>query len=316
MLRDKDFKTVYLSEYLKTPTSIHDQDLASIYIGLEQALTRNGYQPKLLPYKDRTVMGGELSIWCRDYMPVHTNHNNFLRFGYEPNYLKYKKYKGHIPDSGWVVEQIGAEPPLDFSVDDPLMTPGHRIILDGGNVVSCGDKVIMTKKIFEENPQFKGEEFELRDILEQYFSAKIVLLPWDKREIFGHTDGIARYLSGNQIVYNTYGSPKTNRLDRKYNEEFRRILTDDYDFELLTLDFSDIDEDEDEKAKYCWAYVNWLQLKGLIIVPSFKSLPKCNEYARKMIEKFTCRFQPKIEMVEASALVKRGGGFNCASWTY
>ena len=314
MLCDKDFRNVCFSEYFKSPTSVNDQDLSPVYADMEKVLVNNGYQPRMLPYKDKTVIGGRLSIWCRDYMPIHYNHNNFWRFGYEPDYLrKYKTYRDHIPDAGWVVEQTGLEPPLDLSVDDPI-TSEPKILLDGGNVVSCGDKIIMTRKVFEENTYSLGKEKDFIDRLETQFSAHIVFLPWDRREIYGHTDGIARYLSGDRIIYNTYGLPEVNWKDKHYDRIYRKILEDE--FQVLPMDFSDIDEDTDEKGKYCWAYVNWLQLHNLIIMPSFKTLPRCNERAYELIEKYTRRFRPKIEMVEASALVKRGGGFNCASWTF
>ena len=67
-----DFGTVFFSEYLKNPTSSRDQGYRKIFQDLESVLNRNGYEARLLPYKNALVPDGQLSIGCRDYMPVHT----------------------------------------------------------------------------------------------------------------------------------------------------------------------------------------------------------------------------------------------------
>ena len=92
MLNDKDFNVVYFSEYLKNPTSYSDIGLGRIYKDLEVVLNRHGYEPRLLPYKDKRVMTGKLSVWCRDYMPINTSRKDLFRFAYQPDYLKYNKY--------------------------------------------------------------------------------------------------------------------------------------------------------------------------------------------------------------------------------
>ena len=107
-----------------------------------------------------------------------------------------------------------------------------------------------------------------------------------------------------------YGDPERNRLDRHFYRTYRQILEDN-GMQVLPLDFSDIDEPKEK----IWAYTNWLQLKGLIIVPSFKDCPRSNERVYEQIEKYARIAHISIEMVGADELVKDGGAFNCASWT-
>ena len=66
----------------------------------------------------------------------------------------------------------------------------------------CGDKIIMTDKIFVENYSFSKEE-DVAEI-ERVFSAKLVVIPWDKEEKFGHADGMVRYVSDNHVLINNY----------------------------------------------------------------------------------------------------------------
>lgn len=236
-------------------------------------------------------------------MPVPTVGKNLLRFSYTPNYLKFKKYEGHEPDNRWVCESIGMSC-INMSGDPD----GVKIVLDGGNIVRCGKKVIMVGKVFQENPHLPKEE--VIRYLENEFDAHIIWLPYDKREYLGHSDGIVRYISDNKVVMAPYGDPCKNKTDEKFDTLYRKILEEN-EMEILPLDFSGIDEPSDRR----WAYINWLQLKDLIILPAFKDCPKSNERAFEQIKEYTKMLHCAVEMVEADALVKDGGAFNCASWT-
>lgn len=80
---------------------------------------------------------GTKDIWARDYMPVQIAENEFVSYTYHPDYLEGKreyetaKYKCTALDNA-VVEECD-------------------LILDGGNIVICGNKMILTEKVFKEN---------------------------------------------------------------------------------------------------------------------------------------------------------------------
>ena len=104
-----------------------------------------------------------LHIWARDYMPVQVSKDKFVRFNYSPDYLKDSpEYK---PDTPTILSTLG------------LQVINSDIIIDGGNIISCGDKVIMTDKIFRENQHYDRDV--LIDTLSKLLEAEIVLIPKD-----------------------------------------------------------------------------------------------------------------------------------------
>ena len=84
-----------------------------------------------LPYSE-----SPFHIWARDYMPVQVNKDKFVRFNYNPDYLRnYPEYK---PYTSMMLSYLGVK------------VINSDLVVDGGNIISCGDKVIMTDKIFLE----------------------------------------------------------------------------------------------------------------------------------------------------------------------
>lgn len=75
-------------------------------------------------------------------MPVQVRKDHFVRFVYTLDYLKSEDDKKTITDTDAVCKKIGIE------------TTKSKIVLDGGNVVSIANKVIMTEKVFEENRSY------------------------------------------------------------------------------------------------------------------------------------------------------------------
>lgn len=314
IITDSQFDTVYLSSYfLDIDKGNKLYPLNGIFRDLTDRLKAHNVRTGAVPRKDEYVMTGELSIWARDYMPVQVSDRRFVQFTYSPDYLNAKKYLGHVPDTGWIDRRIADEVQLSEGSDFYLSF--SDIVLDGGNLVRCGDYVVMTEKIFEENPG--KSPARLLDQLEAIFGAEIILLPWDMRETYGHTDGLLRYVGGNTVVYETYGLPTKDNKDRRFNSSFLRRLAAKLD--VRVLDFSDIDSQhpEEQMVDLRWAYMNWLQVGSLVIMPEFSQTPLSNSYAREFVSDAfkDAGMDAVIESVEATDLVKLGGCFNCASWT-
>lgn len=297
IIQDKDCNKVYFSAYFP-------KMYGRIYNEIKDILSIYGKEPYLIPYHRDTKIAKELSIWCRDYMPIDIGHNLFVLFDYDPDYLHFKKYEGMLPDNYRATNDTG------HSAHDLRISsnPKGGIILDGGNVVRCGNKVVMTDKVFDENPHWTQRKLAKR--LEDILQAEIIFLPWDKREIYGHTDGILRYAGNNNVIVNTYGFPEIDSTDRWMNERIHKRLKPYFD-ELLPMDLSSV------KEKPCdcrWAYVNWLQLDKLIIMPSFGNAEE-NSIAKSLVEQYLPEYKNHVYIVEATELVKTGGGFNCSTWT-
>ena len=62
-----------------------------------------------------------------------------------------------------------------------------------------------------------------------------------------------------------------------------------------------------------WAYINWLQTDKVLILPSF-GIPE-DEQAFRQIERWMTEYRGRIEMADATDLVRGGGCLNCATWT-
>ena len=82
---------------------------------------------------------------------------------------------------------------MGFEVKMPSMS----LVVDGGNVIRCEDKVIMVEKVFIENPYPMAETAKA---IEEHFNAELIVLPWNKPEYFGHADGLVRYAGDGRVL--------------------------------------------------------------------------------------------------------------------
>ena len=123
MIADYETNVVYFSSWL-------EKEYPKIYIDLVTVLKKNNVAYDIIPCTN--------DIWCRDYMPVQIDEDRFLCYRYYPDYLlKRKSDKRFITDSQEVCMRLG------------LKTTNTNIIMDGGNIVKVGDKVIMTERFFK-----------------------------------------------------------------------------------------------------------------------------------------------------------------------
>ena len=123
------------------------------------------------------IVPGTSDIWCRDYMPIQLAQDRFCQFVYSPDYLR-----GH--------EEL-ITPPEKCRL--PFMTSYRQepLVLDGGNVVASRTKVILTDKIYQENPAVA----RLRRRLEELFGAECVFIPKEPYDPVGRSDGVVRFVS-------------------------------------------------------------------------------------------------------------------------
>lgn len=220
-------------------------------------------------------------IWVRDYMPVQVSRDRFIQFRYEPDYLmESPEYK---PDVHCILSQLGI---------NVCCSP---INIDGGNIISCGDKVIMTDKIFQENPQYSHNRLieELTELLE----AEPVLIPWDIFEEYGHTDGMVRYMGDDNVLLNNYCD-----FDKALRKRLLAALKPH--FNITELHYGSFTDNS-------WAYLNFLHVGQHIFVPMIGD--KLGETAFRQIAdaypKCQCHPVPNCE-----SIVSEGGALNCTTW--
>jgi len=283
------------------------------FAGLKKVLERYGVEYGLLK--------GTKDIWCRDYMPIPVFDYSNVLFGYRPDYLlESPELESTISDNMAVCMENGIGLTIkngsgDRSVDGDRSgrsgssgsggsSSGVRlidcrgIIVDGGNVIRCGNKVIMTAKVLEENPGWTPRA--LLEQLERLLCCEVVLVPWDTEEFYGHADGLVRAVSPDTVVMTNY-----SQFDPDMAWRIKNCLKPHFKVKELKYKVRTPYENN-------WAYINWLQTDDVLILPKF-NVPE-DEQAFRQISKLMPEYAGCIEMVDATDLIIHEGCFNCCSW--
>ena len=245
---------------------------------LLEALHREHIHAEFLPYTSSYK-----HVWARDYMPIQLEKTLVFYFEYWPDYLL--GYDGYIPNVLEIIDHLHlGRIPVDF-------------ILDGGNFVKCGDKVIMTDKIFKENDWM--ERKELLATLEDYLQLQIVIIPWDRYEIFGHSDGMVQWIEGNRVLMNNYINTDPNFRKKLLEALTPHFVVDELEFNTPRLN------------KLSWAYLNFLRIKNTIFVPGLHT--KEDPLALQQIQQFypDCKV---IQVQGCEELARDGGALHCVTW--
>lgn len=277
MITDFQCNTVYFSSLL-------NRKCPKTFGNLVAAFEKHGVEYRFLQNTN--------DIWCRDYMPVQVGDRIFCGFSYAPDYLhESEKLLSTRTDGNQVCCELGFD----------VRLPSMPLIIDGGNVIRCDDKIIMVEKVFKENQQGFSRK-EVTKAIEEHFMAELVVLPWDKGEFYGHADGLVRYIGNDRVLITNYD---------KYDKDFTRKVTN-----VLQRHFKEVAKLGyyiTRQHKHNWAYINWLQTDKLLLVPSF-GYPE-DEQAFEQIMSLMPEYRGHSEMVNASDLIRYEGCLNCASWT-
>lgn len=233
-------------------------------------------------------------IWARDYMPVQVSKDKFIEFRYDPDYLQ---------DIGRYGRDIKTHPDLVCNALS-LKTVKSDLIIDGGNVVQSENTVILTDKIIQENKNLYTQKSLVKKLIELFETESVVLIPWDKHDKFGHSDGMLRFISEDKVLINgMYQKENTFKKDLLKTLEANKINWDWISFDV---------EKEDSRN---WAYLNFLQTKDIILLPEFKI--EEDDQALGILQKHYPVYAEKdrIKQVNMKSVVKFGGALNCITWT-
>lgn len=271
LLTDRDTDTVYLSAWLA-------KDHPKEYAAIAAALDRHGVRHDLLPHT--------ADYWCRDYMPVQSRLDRFVGYVYRPDYLDNARDRRYITDPAPVCRSLGIAP-------EPL-----PLVLDGGNIVKCPETVIMTEKVFAENPDHTPAR--ITAMLEKAFQAEILYLPWDPAEPYGHADGVVRHIRGNRVLFTNYRD-----FDPAIADEMLRRLS--ARFRVIELRY-----DVPEHHPDSWAYINYLQTSRVILLPAL-GIPEDAQALEQILRLFP-DYSGRVEQIPLASLVRQGGALNCLTW--
>jgi agmatine/peptidylarginine deiminase len=235
---------------------------------------------------------GTADIWCRDFMPVQLDENTFCQFEYAPDYLRGYEHRVTPPEKCRL----------------PFMTSYRRepLVLDGGNLVASRTKVILTDKVYKENPTITPPR--LRQRLEEVFQAECVFIPQDPYDDAGHADGVVRFVTEGRVLINDYSG-----VDPAYGAELHSLL----EKQGLEVDTLPLFEEKgrrrrrDDLRSAVGLYINYLRVGAAVVLPGY-GRPEDQVAVEKMR-----RALPKsaVSQVPCRGLAEKGGVLNCISWT-
>lgn len=236
---------------------------------------------------------GTKDIWCRDYMPIQTESGKFIQFKYDPSYLKGKK---EWEDSRSDVREVCRLNGIKAAFSD--------INLDGGNVLICDGRAILSDRIFSENPNYEKET--LVNELSKLLNCEIIIIPALKskyEDLTGHADGMVRFVNGNTILGNQLAD------DYKYMQDGMQKVIETFNLTYIDIPYF---QDKDPKHPYSaiGIYVNYLEVNNLIVLPVFG-----RDEDNQVVEILHKTFPNKqIETINYDEVAKEGGLLNCTTW--
>lgn len=241
-----------------------------------------------------SFLKGTKDIWCRDYMPVQTPSGKLIQFKYDPSYLK------GSPDLEATRSDIH-----EICKLNNIHAEFSNINLDGGNVLICEDRAILSDRIFSENPNYEKESLvkELSLLLE----CEIIIIPSlrSKDEDFtGHADGMVRFVDRNTIVGNNHTQ------EYKYWQEGIKKVLETYNLTYIDMPCIIKNKDPKHPDSAIGIYVNYLEMNNLIVLPVF-GREEDNEAVAVLKKAFPNK---AIETIDYNDVAQEGGLVNCTTW--
>lgn len=274
LLSRNDGQTVYMSELLMSKFPESCKNLIAI---LEKHNVKYSF------------LKGTKDIWCRDYMPIQTESGRLVQFRYEPSYLKGEEWDSIRSDVREVCKANGLNP--QFS----------DINLDGGNVLICDGRAIISDRIFAENPNYDKDSLikELSNLLE----CEIIIIPAENDDMTGHADGMVRFVNRNTIIGND------RNAEYSYWRKGMQKVIDSFNLTYIDVPFFE-DKDSKNPESAIGIYVNYLEVNDLIILPIFG-----REEDGQVVDIIRKTFPNKqIETINYNDVAKEGGLLNCTTW--
>ena len=227
-------------------------------------------------------------------MPVRTASGRLVQFRYEPSYLK--------GNPAW--EQSRTDPAEVCRLNGITPDTLSAINLDGGNVLLCGGRAVISDRVFSENPHRDRDDLlaELARLLE----AEIIIIPSLRDDMTGHADGMVRFIDPRTLLGNDRAA------EYKYwTQALSKTLS------RHALAYEDIPffcgyKDAARPDHAIGVYVNYLEVGNLMIVPVF-GVPgnKDAEALARLRALFPDR---TIETIDYNDIALQGGLLNCTTW--
>jgi agmatine deiminase len=279
MIADWQTNKIYLSGKLSA-------DFPEVSKRIESKLNAFGFNPNFLPNTN--------DIWARDFMPIQITDEKYIEYRYDPDYLQ-----GNSEE----IETRELKTYTDIVCDSiGLKTTKTDIIIDGGNVVKSENSIILTDKVVWENERHYSEKQLIKKLHDLFEVDKVVLIPWDEECEYGHADGMLRFISNEKVLISGFYE--------KADDKLKKWILESLDRAKIDRDWLRISEKEMEDNI---AYINFLQTKDLILVPSLNR-PEDDIVVGEILSHYP-KYVDRIDKVDMREIVRHGGALNCITWT-
>lgn len=276
MISDKETNFVYLSNLLdeKCP-----REFEQLKYWFDKFKIKNG------------ILRNTKDLWVVDFMPFQVHQDYFVQYKYDPDYLKPKKEQHSRTDPSKVYNEMGIVPNI------------VNIVLDGGNVVKSKNKVIITTKVFKENPNYPEQNL-ITEIKNQLEVDQVIVIPQEPNDFVGHADSMVRFIDEETVLINQYPN---NRIYQDFGFALRWSLRN-AGLNYIELPYTSWQNDDKYDATGC--YINFLEVGKIIFYPVFAQ--HTDQLA--LIQLRNVFKDREIIDIDCCELAKRGGVLNCASW--
>jgi len=226
-------------------------------------------------------------------MPIQVDERRFIQFRYEPDYLvgKYQRLRadGNIGRTlAW----------LDDCLDSD-------IVLEGGNLAHCSNKVILTDRVLTDNPRWGRTE--LADRLKRLQEVhEVILIPPEPGDITGHADEVVRFVNDGLAAVNEY-----RRIDRGYHRSVAACLRC-AGLAIELIPYRPVTVRVHRMPSAVGNYANFLHAGPVLIVLSYgmRLDAKAADLMRELFPALAVRSLPSV------GLADQGGVLNCVTSTF
>jgi agmatine/peptidylarginine deiminase len=259
------------------------------------------------------VEEGWNEIWLRDVMGI-SNGEHIYKPVYEPNYCNYLASTMNYKNLNNIAINIIKDHLQKSIIPIPIK-------IDGRNFIANNRFAFITEKVLQNN---ELSEKEIVAIIKDKMGVTPILVPVNKGDVVGHTDGYMGFLEDDILGLSEYPKLDCLKEDVKYLDRLKNICSD------LNLRIQPILDRPlsysipchcEAKKKSCTftatgCYVNFLRLNNTIILPEY-TLTNLKEtvYYNNVNEEALSKYGYQVIKINCDTLAQHGGSLRCLSFT-